>query len=80
MIALGLNKQRSYVMSCIPGKDTKPEILLRKALWHRGLRYRKNYKKLPGSPDIALTRYRIAILLMAISGMQKGIRNIQVNR
>ena len=63
MIALGLNKQRSYVMSCIPGKDTKPELLLRKALWHRGLRYRKNYKKLPGSPDIALTRYRIAIFV-----------------
>lgn len=50
-------------MSHIHSKDTKLEILLRKALWHRGLRYRKNYKKLPGPPDIALTRYRIAIFV-----------------
>ncbi len=48
-------------MSHISGKDTSIEISLRKALWHKGYRYRKNYKKVPGTPDIALTKYKIAI-------------------
>ena len=48
-------------MSRILGKDTSIEIVLRKALWHRGFRYRKNYKGLPGRPDIVLTKYHIAI-------------------
>ena len=48
-------------MKNIHGKDTKIEVILRKALWSKGYRYRKNYKKLPGRPDIALTKYKIAI-------------------
>lgn len=48
-------------MSRIRSKDTSIEVRLRKELWHKGYRYRKNYKKLPGSPDIALTKYQIAI-------------------
>lgn len=48
-------------MSRIRGKDTSIELALRKALWAKGYRYRKNYKNLPGSPDIALTKYKIAI-------------------
>lgn len=48
-------------MSKIKGKNTKIEIALRKALWNKGYRYRKNYKALPGSPDIVLTKYKIAI-------------------
>ena len=48
-------------MSRILGKDTSIEIVLRKALWHRGFRFRKNYKGLPGRPDIVLTKYHIAI-------------------
>mgnify|MGYP002771983898 FL=1 len=48
-------------MSKIHNKDTSIELLLRKALWHKGYRYRKNYKVLPGSPDIVLTKYKIAI-------------------
>lgn len=48
-------------MSRIRGKDTSIEVTLRKALWNKGYRYRKNYKKLPGKPDIVLTKYRIAI-------------------
>ncbi len=48
-------------MSRIRGKDTSIEVVLRKALWARGYRYRKNYTKLPGRPDIALTKYKIAI-------------------
>ena len=53
-------EQRSRAMSHIKGKDTSIEVILRKALWHKGIRYRKNYKKLPGTPDIAITKYRIA--------------------
>ena len=41
-------------MKNIRGKDTQIEIILRKALWAKGYRYRKNYKKLPGNPDIVL--------------------------
>ena len=55
--------QRSRIMSKIRSKDTKAEILLRKTLWHLGFRYRKNWRKLPGTPDIALTRQKIAIFV-----------------
>jgi DNA mismatch endonuclease (patch repair protein) len=48
-------------MKNIKSKDTKVEIKLRKALWHKGYRYRKNYSSLPGKPDIVLTKYKIAI-------------------
>lgn len=51
----------SHNMSKIRSKNTSIEITLRKALWKKGYRYRKNYKMLPGSPDIALTKYKIAI-------------------
>ena len=50
-------------MSRIRGKDTSIEVVLRKALWHRGFRYRKNYKELPGRPDIVLTKYRIEMCI-----------------
>lgn len=56
-----IKSQRSQNMSHIRGKDTSIELILRKTLWHKGYHYRKNYKKLPGSPDIALTKYQIAI-------------------
>ena len=48
-------------MSRIRGKDTSIEVKLRKTLWSKGYRYRKNYKGLPGKPDIVLTKQRIAI-------------------
>ena len=54
--------QRAYCMSQNKAKDTKPEILLRKALWKKGLRYRlKN--KLPGRPDIIFPKRRLAIFV-----------------
>ena len=56
-------EQRSHTMSRIRAKDTRAEVLLRKALWKKGLRYRKNYAALPGKPDIALTRQKIAIFV-----------------
>lgn len=48
-------------MQAIRSKDTSIELALRKALWERGVRYRKNYKKLIGKPDIAITKYKIAV-------------------
>lgn len=54
-------EQRHKNMKNIRSKNTKIERILRKALWERGIRYRKNYSKLPGKPDIVLTKYKIAI-------------------
>ena len=54
-------EQRHKNMQHIKSSDTKIEVLLRKALWQKGYRYRKNYKELPGKPDLALTKYKIAI-------------------
>lgn len=56
-----VDPQRSYIMSRVRHEGTDIELTLRKALWHKGYRYRKNYRKLPGSPDIAITKYNIAI-------------------
>lgn len=54
-------EQRRKNMQHIKSKDTTIEITLRKALWKKDYRYRKNYKKLPGKPDIVLTKYKVAI-------------------
>lgn len=54
-------EQRRKNMQHIRSKDSVIEKKLRKALWDRGYRYRKNYKDLPGKPDIVLTKYKIAI-------------------
>lgn len=55
--------KRSSHMKKIKSKDTKEEISFRKELWKRGIRYRINYKQLPGSPDIVITKCRIAIFI-----------------
>lgn len=54
-------EQRKKNMKNIRSKDTSIELCLRKALWNKGYRYRKNYKKIPGTPDIAITKYKIAV-------------------
>jgi DNA mismatch endonuclease Vsr len=54
-------EQRRKNMRAIRSKDTTIELALRKALWQRGIRYRKNYKGLIGKPDIVITKYRIAV-------------------
>lgn len=54
-------EQRRRNMQAIKSRDTSIEIILRKALWAQGIRYRKNYTKLIGKPDIAITKYRIAV-------------------
>ena len=50
-------------MANVSLKGGKAEALLAKELWHLGFRYRKNYRKLPGSPDIAITKYKVAIFV-----------------
>lgn len=55
--------ERSQIMSKIKSKNTKAEIILRKALWHKGIRYRIHNKKLPGSPDIVIGKYKIALFI-----------------
>jgi hypothetical protein len=54
---------RSQNMARVKSKNTKPEVLLRKLLWHKGFRYRLNYKELPGSPDLYIPKYRVAIFV-----------------
>ncbi|QSI03762.1 DNA mismatch endonuclease Vsr [Treponema pedis] len=54
---------RSENMARVKSKNTKLEIFFRKLLWHRGFRYRVNYKKLPGSPDIYIPKYKVAIFV-----------------
>ncbi len=53
----------SYTMSRIRGKDTKPEVTVRNYLFSKGLRYRKNDKRYPGSPDIVLPKYRTVVFV-----------------
>ena len=55
--------QRSYNMSRIRGKNTKPEEIVRKYLFSMGFRYRKNDARLPGKPDIVLPKYKTVIFV-----------------
>lgn len=50
-------------MSKVRLKNGKAETILAKMIWHKGYRYRRNYKKLPGSPDISILRFRIAVFV-----------------
>lgn len=56
-------KTRSYNMSRIKGSDTKPEEIVRKYLFSKGFRYRKNDARLPGKPDIVLPKYKTVIFV-----------------
>lgn len=56
-------EQRRDCMSSIKGRNTKPELLVRKVLFSRGFRYRLNHSKLPGKPDIVLRKYRTCIFV-----------------
>ena len=56
-------KIRSYNMSRIKGKNTKPEETVRKFLFSKGIRYRKNVKNLPGKPDIVLKKYKTVVFV-----------------
>ncbi|MDY6823477.1 MAG: DNA mismatch endonuclease Vsr [Thermodesulfobacteriota bacterium] len=56
-------KTRSYNMSQIRAKDTRPEIIVRKYLFSKGFRYRLHDKKLPGTPDLVLQKYKTVIFV-----------------
>ena len=57
------SEQRSYNMSRIQSKNTKPEEIVRKYLFSQGFRYRKNDPRLPGKPDIVLPKYKTVIFV-----------------
>jgi DNA mismatch endonuclease (patch repair protein) len=56
-------EKRSKIMRAIKSKNTKSEVLLAKALWHKGYRYRKHDKTLYGTPDLTFRKYKIAIFI-----------------
>ena len=56
-------QQRHDCMASVRSKDTKPELIVRKALWNKGFRYRLNDKRLPGHPDLVLRKYRTCIFI-----------------
>ena len=55
--------KRSYNMSKIKSRNSKPELILRKALWSNNIRFRLHDKSLPGTPDIAIKKYKLAIFV-----------------
>lgn len=63
MIDVVDSQTRSRMMSGIKGVDTKPEMLVRRALHARGFRYRLHVKKLPGKPDLVLPKYKVVIFV-----------------
>ncbi len=56
-------EQRSRCMAAVKGKDTKPEMIVRKYLFSRGMRFRVQVRKLPGNPDIVLPKYKTVIFV-----------------
>ena len=56
-------KERSKIMSKIRGKNTKAELVFRKALWKKGIRYRVDSRSLPGKPDVSIQKFKLAIFI-----------------
>ena len=56
-------KDRSRVMSRVHGRDTRPELYVRRAIWAEGFRYRLHVRKLPGKPDMVLAKYNLAVFV-----------------
>ncbi|MCK5604079.1 DNA mismatch endonuclease Vsr [Candidatus Pacearchaeota archaeon] len=63
MVDVHTKKQRSFNMSKVKGVDTKPELVIRKALFAKGFRYRLHVKDLPGKPDLVLPKYKAVIFI-----------------
>ncbi len=63
MSNLKTSPQRHANMAAIHGKDTKPEMVVRRYLWWHGFRYRLNHRRLPGKPDIVMRKYRTCIFV-----------------
>jgi DNA mismatch endonuclease (patch repair protein) len=76
---VNIDPKRTYIMSRVKQKDTRIEVLLCSRLHKLGFRFRKNYKKLPGSPDIVLPKYKVALFVHGCfwhghDGCRKGRR------
>lgn len=63
MTDIRTSQQIHDTMSAIRGKNTKPEMIVRRGLWKRGFRYRLNHKRLPGHPDLVLRKYKTCIFI-----------------
>lgn len=63
MVDVHTKKQRSFNMSKVKGVDTKPELVIRKALFAKGFRYRLHVKGLPGKPDMVFPKYKAVIFV-----------------
>lgn len=63
MIRQAKDEARSHQMSLVKGRDTKPELAVRRLIWSMGYRYRLHVRNLPGKPDIVLPRFRKAIFV-----------------
>ena len=72
-------EQRHKNMAAIRGKDTKPEMIVRKGLWSRGFRYRLNSPKLPGHPDLVLRKYRTCIFVNGCFWHGHGVTKSQMD-
>ena len=66
-------------MAAIRGKDTKPEMIVRRGLWRMGFRYRLNHKRLPGHPDLVLKKYRTCIFVNGCFWHGHNVAMPQVN-
>lgn len=71
--------QRHNNMAAIRGKDTKPEIVVRRYLWSHGFRYRLNHPRLPGRPDIVLRKYRTCIFVNGCFWHGHNLASLEVN-
>ena len=69
--------QRHANMAAIRSKDTKPEMIVRRGLWRRGFRYRLNYARLPGHPDLVLKKYRTCIFVNGCFWHGHNLRDAQ---
>jgi DNA mismatch endonuclease (patch repair protein) len=72
-------EQRHKNMAAIRGKDTKPEMIVRRDLWKKGFRYRLNSSKLPGHPDLVLRKYRTCIFINGCFWHGHNVAMPQVN-
>ena len=67
-----LPEVRSRIMASVRGRDTRPELYVRRAVWSKGFRYRLHVRRLPGTPDLALAKYKVAVFVQGCFWHQHG--------
>ena len=67
-----LPEVRSRIMASVRGRDTRPELYVRGAVWSKGFRYRLHVRRLPGTPDLALAKYKVAVFVQGCFWHQHG--------